>query len=172
MRLIAAASSLQSPPPLRLPFAPLKTSLSTSGQTVGRAVSRLKGLVWSPSIPVARWRFSRPGSHARCAGSRSLPTVLFGEHGARASARRDAMPRVSGVRARLGHLPAAGGHDRPLRVRMSIPSGALVERTPCPRCHKSNEVVEVGQSLLATRWFICHVCLKIFSVPPAPRTKH
>ena len=37
---------------------------------------------------------------------------------------------------------------------------------PCPRCHKTTAVVEVGQSALSSRWFICHSCSKIWSSPP------
>ena len=54
---------------------------------------------------------------------------------------------------------------------MTTPSGAPVNPTPCPRCLKTTAVVEVGQSMLASRWFICHSCSKIFSVPPTLHKK-
>jgi transposase-like protein len=54
---------------------------------------------------------------------------------------------------------------------MTTPSGALLNPTPCPRCLKTTAVVEVGQSMLASRWFVCHSCSKIFSVRQAAPKK-
>jgi len=55
---------------------------------------------------------------------------------------------------------------------MITPSGPRAAPLPCPRCHKTTAVVEVGQSTLTSRWFICHRCSKIWSSPARqPRGK-
>jgi transposase-like protein len=52
---------------------------------------------------------------------------------------------------------------------MTTPSGPPIDPLPCPRCDKTTAVVEVGQSHLSSRWFICHRCSKIWSSPPRRR---
>jgi len=52
---------------------------------------------------------------------------------------------------------------------MTMASSPPAAPLPCPRCLKTTAVVEVGQSNLVSRWFVCHKCLKIWSSPGRPR---